>query len=701
MKKQLLPTVLASSLLLGFNAYAEQPATEDDDFLDFSLEELISLDIPDVTSVSRKKQRLMDSAAAIYVITSEDIHRTGVTSIPEALRMVPGMQVARLNGNTWSISTRGFNYIFANKLLVLIDGRTVYSPLFSGVNWDVQDTLMEDIDRIEVIRGPGAALWGANAVNGVINVITKKAADTQGSLVTVGGGNEEKAFGSYRHGGEFGDNGFYKVYFKAFERDGLANAEGKDANDDWKMKRAGFKTEWKPASDADFTVQGDIYQGTTRPTLMIFDPNEPDEEVQSFRGISRDQRGGNLIALWKRTLNEYEDYSLRAVMDDYQNFDYRVTEKRQSFDLEFQHYFQPYEGHDLVWGASFRRTWYELSDMRNIILLDKQGKEKDKRQDNLYSLFAQDDISLNNQWNLSISTRYEHNSFTGKEFQPNAKLTWKATENRTFWTSLSRAVKTPSVSETSVLTNNITFVTFPVPHTKDTKILSITGNRDLESEKLTAFELGYREQFGSSFRLDVTGFYNKYEDIVAYVTSASCPSDATLEFGFLCPTTSPGFYRLPSTLINGLDATTYGFEVIADWQIKDWWKLQLTYGWLQVDASPNTKNPLLLNALKQNEQLVEELSASHTANLRSSMNLPNQWYFDFWIRGMSNLKSANVPGYTALDVRLAKKINDNLEFSLVGQNLFDKQRAEFTEIFSGLGATEIEESWYAQIRWSF
>ena len=717
MKTKLLPTILASSLMLALNAQANQPATEpeDDDFLDFSLEELISLDIPDVTSVSRKKQRLMDSAAAIYVITSDDIQRSGVTSIPEALRMVPGMQVARLNGNTWSISTRGFNYIFANKLLVLIDGRTVYSPLFSGVNWDVQDTLLEDIDRIEVIRGPGAALWGANAVNGVINVITKKAADTQGSLLSLGAGSEEKAFGSYRHGGEFGETGFYKVYFKAFERDGLAKNDGSDANDDWKMKRAGFKTEWKPTKDSDFTLQGDIYEGTTRPELKVFEDND----FQNRTSISRDQRGGNLSAYWKRTISINHDYSLRAVFDDYQNFDYRVTEKRNSIDLEFQHYFQPLAGHDLIWGLSFRRTWYNLSEMRYIQHQDSEGNPLDTRQDNLYSLFAQDDITLNDKLNLSLSARYEHNEFTGKEFQPNAKLTWKMSENRTLWASVSRAVKTPSVSETAVLSNNITWVNFPFqfpdsimgnpdfPYEQNThvqKILSIKGNKDLKSETLTAYELGYREQFNDSFRLDITTFYNQYNDIVAYVSNGECANGSALVSGLLCPTSasiSKGIFGLPSTLINGLKATTYGLEAVADWQIKDWWKIQLTYGWLQVDAQPNTSNPTLVGALKQNEILIEQLSANQTANIRSSMNLPNQWYLDIWIKGISNLKDANVSGYKSLDVRLAKKVNDNLEFSLIGQNLFDKQRAEFTEVFSGLGATEIEESWYAQIRWSF
>ncbi|WP_062263960.1 TonB-dependent receptor plug domain-containing protein [Endozoicomonas arenosclerae] len=698
MKTNFLPTLLASCIFASSQAFAESP--EEEDLFDLSLEELISMEIPDVTSVSRKKQRLMDSAAAIYVITNEDLRRTGVTSIPEALRMVPGMQVAKLNANTWSISTRGFNYIFANKLLVLIDGRTVYSPLFSGVNWDVQDTMMEDIDRIEVIRGPGAALWGANAVNGVINIITKKAADTQGNLLTAGGGTEEKAFGAFRHGGEFGETGFYRVYVKAFERDGQVNAEGKDTADDWKMRRAGFKSEWKVSSDSEMTVQGELYEGTTRPPLRLLDKSQPTipQLANGFivNGLSRDQRGGNLGAYWKRTLSETHDYSLRAIYDNYQNFDYRIAEKRDTIDLEFQHYSQLWGRHDLVWGLGYRATWYEVKNTPFMYLLEG----KDSKQTELFSAFIQDDITLNDQWTFTLSSRFEHNSFTGYEVQPNARLTWRPSENRTFWAALSRAVKTPSISETALQTDGITIET---PSTVS-YIIPIMGNPDLKSEKLTALELGYREQFGNNFRLDITAFYNQYEDIIAYVDTNMCPNgsnaitipSATGSSLYLCP--YPNVVQLPATLINGLNTKTYGLEVVADWQAKDWWKLQFTYSWLQVDAWPNQAKTDFLNT---NERIVEDLSAPHTANIRSTMNLPNQWYFDFWVRYSDNLKNANIGANTSLDIRLAKKYGDNLEFSLVGQNLFRDHHREFYETLSGMAPTEIQESWYAQIRWQF
>ena len=685
MKQQLLPI-----LLTGFfstfvvTSSAAESIDDDGELLDLSLEELISLDVPDVTSVSRKKQRLMDSAAAIYVITDEDIQRSGVTSIPEALRMVPGMQVARLNSNTWSISTRGFNYIFANKLLILVDGRTVYSPLFSGVNWDVQDTMLEDIARIEVIRGPGAALWGANAVNGVINIITKHSADTQGGLLSTGFGSEEKAFGSYRYGGTLGEDAYYRVYYKGFERDGMANTDGTDAADDWKINRAGFRTDWIADNGIKASIQGDIYSGTTRPALKVF--NETTYRMDILGNMSRDQKGGHLIGNWKYKYNNNSDISFKAYYDRYENYDFRITEKRDVGDIEFQHHFKPWEKHDIIWGTSYRLTQYKLSDMRNIIL------PYNSRSDQLYSAFIQDDIVFNQQWNLTLSSRFEHNNFTGFEVQPNARITYKAAENRTFWGSISRAVKTPSVSETQIQSKGITFYRPDPP-----VMLSINGNDNLESEKLTSFEVGYREQFSDSFRLDIASFINQYDDLIRYIGDNECyignsnPRSNITQ----CVINSGSAILYPSTLTNSLKAKTYGLEITTDWQATNWWKLQFNYSWLQVDAE-KTSDDLFSG---ENEKLIENLGASNTANIKSSMNLSNQWYLDFWVRYMDNLRNASISAYTTMDIRVAKKFGTELELSLVGQNLFNSSRLEFSEIFSGLVATEVERAWYLQLRW--
>lgn len=702
-------SLLYPSSLIWADHDLENPE-EEDAFLELSLEELISLEVPDVTSVSGRKQRLMDSAAAVYVITDEDLQRSGVTSIPEALRMVPGVQVARLNGNTWSISTRGFNYIFANKLLVLIDGRTVYSPLFSGVNWDVQDTMLEDIARIEVIRGPGAALWGANAVNGVINIITKHAADTQGGLLSAGTGTEEKAFGAYRYGGQFSDDGFYRVYFKSFKRDGLANSpalneKNVSAADDWHINRVGFRTDWLTQGGASINIQGELYQGSTRPALKLFNRNTLEDEIVTNQ--SRDQKGGHLIGNYKKTLGNGSDVSVRAYYDRYESFDFRITEKRDTGDLEIQHHIRPWEHHDLIWGLGYRVTQYNLSDMDYYITTPQAS-----RTDQLYSAFIQDSITLSPQWSLTLSSRFEHNDFTGYEFQPNARMTWKATDDRTFWASVSRAVKTPSISEDSVTTRGINFLTKDMNNplldsiSRSPYLMSISGNENLKSETLTSFELGYREQFNDMFRLDITAFLNQYDDILTYVAKGACLEDtATLpintpsgpvDFCVVSGTLGlDAILEFPTTFTNGLGAKTYGVEIVADWQVNDWWKLQANFSTLQVDARAYQDE--LYH--KENEILIEELSAANTANLRSSMNLPNQWYLDTWVRYMDNLTNARVGAYTALDVRIARKFGEDLELSLVGQNLFDRQRLEFSEIFSGLGATEVQEAWYLQLRW--
>lgn len=675
----------------------------DDELLDLSLEQLISLDVPDVTSVSRRKQRLMDSPAAVFVITNEDIQRSGVTSIPEALRMVPGMQVARLNGNTWSISTRGFNYIFANKLLVLIDGRTVYSPLFSGVNWDVQDTMLEDIARIEVIRGPGAALWGANAVNGVINIITKHAADTQGGLLSTGFGSEERAFAAYRYGGELGDDGYYRAFFKTFTRDGLANPDGTDANDDWKINRVGMRADWRTENGAEASVQAEVYDGTTQPDLVLYNYNDT-KEKDTVAGLKRDQRGGHLIGNYKQFLSDGSNFSLKGYYDRYENYDYRITEKRDTGELEFQHQSQPWNNHEVIWGLGYRLTNYRLSDTDYISV------SQNHRTDQLYSAFIQDHIRLRPDWELTLSSRFEHNNFTGFEVQPNASLTWKISEQQTLWMKVASALKTPSISETDVTTRGITFLRDPLLPNTHANLLAIRGNESLQSEKLLAFELGYREQIGDNFRIDVSTFFNQYKDLLAYVDDKGCYSGTTPDthpttgfqvcsYGFN-PDSSEMVIEWPTTFTNNLSAHTYGAEITADWQAKPWWKLQFNYSFLGTDVfTDGSESPVTQDYLKGNEELLETLSAPHTANIRSHMNLPNHWYLDFWVRYMDNLKNARVKAYTALDVRVAKEIDKDLEFSLTGKNLFDKQRLEFNEVFSGLGATEVQESWYLQLRW--
>ncbi len=679
MKPRIFPVLLASSVLAVISPSVAEEIS-DDDLFDLSLEELISME---VTSVSRKKQRLMDSAAAVYVVTQEDIRRSGVTTIPDALRMVPGVQVAQMNSNTWSISARGFNYVFANKLLVLMDGRTLYTPAFSGVHWDIQDTLIQDIDRIEVIRGPGAALWGANAVNGVINIITKKAKDTQGSFISAGSGNHEKAFGSFRHGNQLNEDIHYRVYYKSFRRDSLANSDGSDANDDWKIDRFGFRLDWQ-GGDEDITVQGDIYTGTTRPPLKVLDTTTA--TITRLDNKSRDQKGGNVIIRWNKKFSDISEFSLKAYYDSYDNYDYRIRTVRDTVDIETQHRYQWLENQELIWGLGYRSSWFNLSDMNYVEVSKNHPKEE------LYSAYIQDEIQLASDWHLTLSSRLEHHTSTGYEFQPNARIAWLMDDSSTLWASVSKAVRTPSISERLSEVNGIYPVTIPGPLPG---FLRLAKNEDIESEKLTALELGYREQLNESLSIDIATFYNQYDDLHSLKSGTSCPTGFILNLG-VCASAVP-YVLVPAQLTNGLDAKTYGMEIAADWEATSWWRIKADFSVLQVDASRHDNETYS----RQTEALVEGLSAKHMANLRSMMTLPERWFLDLWVRYMDHNKSAGTRSYTSLDVRLAHQLMDGLELSLVGKNLFESQKKEFNEEFSGLYATEIEESWYAQVQWHF
>ncbi|WP_020581595.1 TonB-dependent receptor plug domain-containing protein [Endozoicomonas elysicola] len=692
MKPQVTSALLAATLTFSAPSLLAELVTDDFSSDELSNEELLSLSLEEVmtlevTSVSRKKQRLMDSAAAVYVVTQEDIRRSGAKTIPDALRMVPGVQVAQMNSNTWSISARGFNYVFANKLLVMMDGRTLYTPEFGGVNWDVQDTLMEDIDRIEVIRGPGAALWGANAVNGVINIITKAANETQGSLLTLGAGSEEKLYGSFRHGGHLSEGAHYRAFFKTFKRDGLANSDGSDAEDDWEISRAGFRVDWEKDSENQITLDGAVFDGKTRSPLFIFDRDIPAKVMLTDK--VKTQRGAHLIGSWQRSTSDKGDFTLKGYYDHYKNTDYRISADRDTIDLETQHRYQWLENQELIWGLGYRSSWYNLSNMNYVVVDTEKSVER------LYSAFIQDEIELSPDWHLTLSSRLEHHTSTGYEFQPNASVAWKVNDQTTAWAKISRAVRTPSISERRAEVDGVYMVdTPPLPNNT---YLRINRNPELEAEKLTAFEFGVRRRVNGSLSVDVATFINRYKDLHSLANSVSCPASAPINGGGLCQPAIPTYFLLPVGLTNGLDAITYGLEVVMDWDVLDWWRIKTDVAWLQVDASRRDE----LEYSRQTEALVESLSAEYTGNLRSMMDLPNNWSFDTWIRYMGENRSAGTDAYTSLDIRLAHKFNEELELSLIGKNLFDPTRLEFNENFTGISATEVQESWYAQIQWNF
>ncbi|MGB1271644.1 MAG: TonB-dependent receptor plug domain-containing protein, partial [Endozoicomonas sp.] len=465
---------------------------------------------------------------------------------------------------------------------------------------------------------------------------------------------------------------------------GFKNADGSDAPDDWKMSRAGLRADWKFGNGADASVISEIYDGTTRPGLTIF--NDVSDEIDLIFP-SKDQRGGHIIGNYQSIPNDDGSfYKFKGYYDRYENYDYRINEKRDVVDLEFRQHMQPWDHHYFIWGASYRLTHYSFSNARNIV------PQANGRTDHLYNAFIQDDIALDTNLNLTLGSRFEHNPFTGFEIQPSARLAWKPKPQRTIWTAVSRAVKTPSLSETRVDTYGITLAS------NNSLLLNILGNETLKSEEITAFEFGFREQIHDSVRLDIAAFANRYQNILTYAgTTDECTyGSRDPNPPYLCEISGTGITEAPAELINEMKAWSYGFEFTLDWNVNEWWSLHANYSAMRLDAdSIESSTP------KANEWLIENLSANNTANLRSSMNLPNDWQLDLWVRYIDNLRDQEIPAHTGFDVRIGKTVGDNFELSLTGQNLFKKQRLEFNEIFSGLQESEIEQAWYFQLRLNY
>ena len=645
-------------------------AMADDD--GFSIEEKLFFSEDEmVTSVSKKEQKLSEAAAAVYVITQNDIRRSGATSIPEALRMVPGLQVARLDANKWAVSSRGFNGRFANKLLVLVDGRSVYTALFSGVYWDVQDTVLEDVERIEVIRGPGATLWGANAVNGVINIITKHAKDTQGGLTTAGGGNEERGFGEVRYGGKIGEDAYYRAYAKYFDRD-----SGTHGADDWHAGRVGFRADWNVNEIDALTFQGDYYdgEGGERATYPILSPpfSETVEDDSPFSG-------GNILFRWAREFSEASDLALQMYYDRTERDTTFVAQEHDTFDVDFQHRFRPVEGQEIVWGLGYRFIADDLEGSSALVV------DSENREDHLISAFIQDEISfMEDQLRVTVGSKLEHNDYTGFEFQPSGRVSWTPRERDTLWAAVSRAVRTPSRIETSEGRGRINLAAFPGPGGAPI-LASLFANPDMESEDLIGYELGYRTRVTDRFTLDIAGFYNQYDDL----------RTLDMETPFMEATPAPPHVVIPFRAGNKMDGETYGVELAAEWKVLKWWCLDAAYSYLQMELHVDADSGDILSEAEEGQ------SPHNQFSLRSSMDLPANLEFDCWFRYVDNLPDPGVDSYVTLDARVGWKPRENLELFVVGQNLIDSDHREFAPSFLQTQATSVQRGVYAGLTWRF
>ena len=653
----------------GKGEHAQTPRV---DLAKLTIEELMAIE---VTSVSKKPERLSEAAAAVYVITQEDIRRSGVTSIPEALRMVPGLQVARMDANKWAITSRGFNGRFARHMLVLIDGRSVYTPLFSGVFWEVQDTLLEDIDRIEVIRGPGGTMWGANAVNGVINIITKNARDTKGGLVVSGIGTEERGFGGVRYGGNTGEKLCYRVYAKGFERDTGVLGDGTDGHDDWRMGRTGFRADWSMGGKDSLTFQGDYYTGTTgqRVTIPILEfpySKTFDEDVE--------MSGENLLFRWARTLNQESDLTLQVYYDrtEHKEKESVIEDIRDTFDIDFQHRFPLTSRHEIMWGLEYRFTTDDIKSSPSMSVSD------DSRDDQLFSAFMQDEITLvPNRLFLTLGAKFERNDYTGVEMQPNARIVYAPAPRHTVWGAVSRAVRTPSRLEHTIRLNHQALppgFLFPGAPAIFTVII---GDDNYDSEDVLAYEFGYRIQPTDRLSLDFASFYNVYDDL------------QTVETGM------PIFPEsiIPITPRNKMDGESYGVELTARWKVLDWWCLHASYAYMKLQLHTDADSTDTVT-----EVTFEDDIPNHQVSICSLMDLPGNLELDWWIRYVDKVVDLDVDSYITLDVHLGWNPKESLELSIVGQNLLDNHRLEYgPSTLLNTQVTEVERSVYGKLTWRF
>jgi iron complex outermembrane receptor protein len=655
-------------LLLGVaeKGWADTPQTRQEtpgQLKKLSLEELGDLE---VTTASKEPVKIIRTPGAVYVLTQEDIRRSGATSIPEALRLVPGVEVARIDSSKWSIGVRGFGSRLSRSVLVLIDGRSVYTQLFAGVYWEVQDTLLEDIERIEVIRGPGGTIWGANAVNAVINIITKTAKDTHGTLASIGGGNVDQGTGGFRYGGS-GRNLHYRMYAKAFSRGPQFHSD-RDHFDDWQMGQAGFRMDSAAQTANTLTLQGDLYNADDgeQVTVGTYSPFAT-TTVDRAAEVS----GGNLLGRWKHAISGGSDLQLQTYYDRTNRREPSFAESRDTFDIDFLHHLTLPRHQDFLWGLGGRFSSGTATQVVPTIVFTP-----DHRTDKLYSGFVQDEIPIvGDQLSITIGSKILHNIYTGFEIQPSARLLWTPTSKQTVWAAFTRALRTPSRVDDEDLLTGFLSLNPPV-------LFRIIGDGKFTSERLLSYEAGYRSLAASTVHFDIAAFYNNYDHLFSLETGAPFSESSP----------APVHTVVPYFIRNGLWGTTYGIEIAPDWRPTSWWRLEGSYSFLHMDVRGSASSASLVSAAS-----IEGASPQHQIVIQSFLEFPKKLEFDQTYRYVSALPAQSVKGYSTADVRVGWLPTRSLEFSISGQNLFQPQHAEFGGDPGGL--VGIRRSVYGKVTW--
>lgn len=633
--------LLIAVLWSGLNpAHAQSLAPSAAELKRLSIEELMNIDIQ-VTSVSKRPENLFESASAVQVITYEQIRRSGATVLPEALRLASNLEVAQINARQWAVSARGLLTDTANQLLVMIDGRSLYMPRLAGVFWDVQDLLLENIDRIEVISGPGATLWGANAVNGVVNIITKNAKDTQGLQVSAAAGTELRHQEALRYGGRIGESDFnYRFYIKQQEHDSPVDLSGAEVHAGWRNASGGFRMDGALGEIDSLTLQGNAYRARFEQPIG--------GQVLAL--------GENVLGRWSRNFSETSALALQMYFDHTsRNAPGTLRDELTTYDVDFQHRFLWNARHSIVWGASYRMYNSET------VGTTAQHYIPANRTLTVFSGFIQDEIGLlQDQVKFTFGTKIEHNEYTGVEYQPSVRLAWLIDPRQNLWGAVSRAVRTPARIDREQ------YLPGGPPYTR-------IGNDTFESEELLAYELGYRVQPTQRLSLAAAAFYDDYDKVrsIERVNPAAA---------------------VPTIIGNGQQGESYGVELTADYLVTDWWRLHVADTEIRVQLRPRPGSSDVSYGAN------ESFDPRHQFSVRSSFDLPRGWQLDASYRRISALNNQNTPAYGELDLRVAWRASEKLELSLTGQNLLHRRHWEF--IAQG-GIRQIERSVYGKLLWNF
>jgi iron complex outermembrane receptor protein len=652
------------SVIFLFISYAEIIVAQNNTMIqlkELSIEALMNVQ---VSSVSRKKQTLAESAAAVYVITQEDIRRSGLQTIPEILRMAPGLHVAQIDSSKWAVTSRGFNGRFANKLLVLMDGRTIYSPLFSGVYWDVQDLVLEDIERIEIIRGPGATMWGANAVNGVINIISKSTFDTQSGLFTLSSGTNEKYASTIRFGGEMDDNSSYRIYAKRFKRHGgIYFQNDNEVADIWTNNHTGFRFDSTLTQSDSLSIQGDIYSGSAEQN--IYQPISRNSAI--VIKDRADTQGSNILFNWDHRRSENSGMVLKLYFDQSKRKNKTLKEKRNTFDIDFQNDFL-ISGQKIIWGLSYRQS----NDYLDEPEFSPLTYSPDNRKNKTISAFVQDDIRFyDDKLHLIIGSKFEHNGYTGNEWQPNIRFIWLPNKQSSIWASVAKAVRVPSRLESDV-------------EIQTGGPITVYGSKYFTSEELLAYELGYRFYPQHTMSIDIAGFINQYDELLTFELDNSIIPPVNMYVD------------------NKMKGKTYGIEITANWEIIPQWRLNYSYSWLKTSFDLDSDS-LDFTAIKAVNNTPEQ-----QMQLRSHWNLLTNTEFDAVLYYVGKIPDSAINAFTRFDLRLGWQLNKNLHSSIAIQNLFDDKHPEFLEYSGhsisgnqGLISTQMERNLYFNLVWQY